>query len=90
MYTDQTLICRDCGEEFVFTAGEQEFFSSKGLSSVPQRCKQCRDRRKRRREPVSYEIVCERCGKVAMVSFEPSPDRAAYCGDCYRILSGKR
>lgn len=90
MYTDQTLICRDCGEEFVFTVGEQEFFLSKGLGSVPQRCKPCRDRRKRRREPVLYEIVCERCGKVTTVTFEPSPDRAAYCGDCYRMLSGKR
>jgi hypothetical protein len=23
--TDQTLVCRDCGREFIFTAGEQVF-----------------------------------------------------------------
>lgn len=90
MYTDQSLICKDCGAEFVFTAGEQEFYAQKGLDSVPQRCKPCRDKRKRHRNVVLYEIVCERCGEVVKVPFEPSPDRAAYCGDCYRILSGKR
>ena len=25
MYEDRVLVCRDCGAEFVFTAGEQEF-----------------------------------------------------------------
>ncbi|MCH5188398.1 MAG: zinc-ribbon domain containing protein, partial [Oscillospiraceae bacterium] len=24
MYEDKTLVCKDCGQEFVFTAGEQE------------------------------------------------------------------
>lgn len=27
--TDKTLVCRDCGEEFVFTIGEQEFYQEK-------------------------------------------------------------
>ena len=31
MYEDKTLICKDCGAEFVFTAGEQEFYASKGF-----------------------------------------------------------
>lgn len=31
MYEDKTLICKECGKEFVFTAGEQEFYASKGL-----------------------------------------------------------
>ena len=26
MYEDKTLVCKDCGAEFVFTAGEQEFY----------------------------------------------------------------
>ena len=25
MYEDKTLVCKECGQEFVFTAGEQEF-----------------------------------------------------------------
>jgi CxxC-x17-CxxC domain-containing protein len=40
--TDQTLVCNDCGAEFVFSASEQEFFQQKGFSA-PGRCKPCRD-----------------------------------------------
>ena len=29
MYEDKTLVCKDCGNEFVFTAGEQEFYAEK-------------------------------------------------------------
>jgi len=42
---DKTLVCNDCGGEFVFTAGEQEFFAERGFSE-PIRCKPCRDIRK--------------------------------------------
>ncbi|MBO5779091.1 MAG: zinc-ribbon domain-containing protein, partial [Clostridia bacterium] len=31
MYQDITLKCKDCGKEFVFTAGEQEFYAEKGF-----------------------------------------------------------
>ncbi len=43
---DKTLVCDDCKKEFVFTAGEQEFYQSKGFSE-PKRCKECRDAHKR-------------------------------------------
>ena len=46
MYEDKTLVCKDCGNEFVFTAGEQEFYASRGFENEPQRCKACRDARK--------------------------------------------
>ncbi|MBQ9846314.1 MAG: zinc-ribbon domain-containing protein, partial [Clostridia bacterium] len=46
MFEDKTLVCKDCGEEFVFTAGEQEFYESKGFVNEPQRCKNCRMARK--------------------------------------------
>ena len=42
MYEDKTLICKDCGKEFIFTAGEQEFYAEKGFQNEPQRCKDCR------------------------------------------------
>ena len=29
-YEDKTLVCKECGKEFVFTAGEQEFYAEKG------------------------------------------------------------
>ena len=46
MYTDITLKCKDCGADFVFTAGEQEFYAEKGFTNQPQRCKACRDAKK--------------------------------------------
>ncbi len=48
MAADKTLACRDCGAEFVFTAGEQEFFAQKGFSD-PTRCPACRAARKMER-----------------------------------------
>ena len=42
---DKTLVCRDCGREFTFTEGEQEFYSSRGYSE-PQRCPDCRAAKK--------------------------------------------
>ncbi len=47
---DKTLTCRDCSAEFVFTAGEQEFYASKGFTREPARCPECRTARKRERE----------------------------------------
>ncbi len=45
-FKDKTIVCQDCKEEFVFSAGEQEFFASRGLEQEPKRCKSCRDARK--------------------------------------------
>ena len=46
MYEDKTLVCKECGKEFVFTASEQEFYAERGFQNEPQRCKSCRDARK--------------------------------------------
>ncbi len=46
--SERTLTCRDCGQEFVFTAGEQEFYQQRGFSD-PQRCPSCRAARKAQR-----------------------------------------
>ena len=46
MYEDKTLICKDCGKEFIFTAGEQEFYAEKGFENEPVRCKECRAAKK--------------------------------------------
>lgn len=45
-YQDKTLVCKDCGNQFVFTAGEQAFYAEKGFANEPQRCKECRDKKK--------------------------------------------
>ena len=46
MFKDKVLVCHECNNEFVFTAGEQEFYAEKGFIKEPQRCYDCRKRRK--------------------------------------------
>ena len=43
---DKTIVCKDCGREFVFTEGEQEFYKEKGFENDPVRCPECRKKRK--------------------------------------------
>jgi len=50
VYTDKTLTCRDCGASFIFTAGEQEFFASRGFTNEPSRCPECRAARRARND----------------------------------------
>jgi CxxC-x17-CxxC domain-containing protein len=45
---DQTITCRDCGTQFTFTAGEADFYASRGFDA-PQRCTSCRAERKANR-----------------------------------------
>ena len=85
MFEDKKLVCKDCGEEFVFTAGEQEFYAEKGFQNEPQRCKACRDAKKQaaRNARVLYDEVCAECGKEAKVPFKPTEDRPVYCSECF-------
>ncbi len=46
MPVDQTLRCRECGVDFIWTEGEQEFFASRGLTNPPSRCPSCRAARR--------------------------------------------
>src|SRR5262252_10703550 len=48
-FQDKSLSCADCGQAFVFTAGEQQFYERKGFKEIPKRCKPCREARKARR-----------------------------------------
>jgi len=45
-FQDKSIQCPDCGTTFTFTAGEQKFFASKGLTNEPSRCRQCRKSRR--------------------------------------------
>ena len=87
MFQDKTIVCKDCGQEFTFTANEQEFFAEKGFTNEPQRCKPCRDARKAARGDRStrqmYDAVCASCGKTCQVPFEPRNDRPVYCSECF-------
>lgn len=85
MYEDKTLVCKDCGQDFVFTAGEQEFYAEKGFENEPQRCKNCRDARKNagRGPREMFTATCASCGCEAKVPFKPREDRPVYCSDCF-------
>ncbi len=54
MYTDRAMVCVDCGQEFTFTAGEQEFYEQRGFSEPPKRCSACRAVRKAQRQSSSH------------------------------------
>jgi CxxC-x17-CxxC domain-containing protein len=85
MYADKTLTCKECGGEFIFTAGEQEFYAERGFVNEPQRCKGCRDARKNgsRPEREMFTATCAACGSEAKVPFRPREDRPVYCSDCF-------
>ena len=85
-FKDKVLTCRDCGAEFVFTAGEQEFYAEKGFQHEPVRCRDCRMARKRQRNDgprEMYTVTCSACGKEAEVPFRPREDRPVYCRECF-------
>jgi CxxC-x17-CxxC domain-containing protein len=54
MSADIVLTCRDCGQDFTFTSGEQDFYASRGFSE-PSRCADCRAARKAQRDGGSYD-----------------------------------
>lgn len=99
-FEDRTLACKECGAEFVFTAGEQEFYERKGLIHDPTRCPNCRAERRRTRTDggdfgmgggggggarTLYPVVCASCGKDTEVPFQPRLGRPVYCRDCFAL-----
>ena len=48
MTSDRTMTCADCGQEFSFSASEQQFYTDRGFSD-PRRCPSCRAQRKQAR-----------------------------------------
>jgi CxxC-x17-CxxC domain-containing protein len=93
---DKTLICAECGREFVYTVAEQQAYAQRGFTHEPKRCRECRIRRRSaaKRRPgrrgnartasQRYQIVCADCGTSTTVPFKPDPDRPVYCQACYR------
>lgn len=89
MFEDKTLTCKDCGNDFVFSAGEQEFYAEKGFVNEPQRCKECRDKRKAaaRAPRELHDAVCAECGKKCKVPFVPNGERPVYCSECFAKIN---
>ena len=94
-FADKTLTCRNCGQEFAWTAGEQEFYQSRGLQNPPGRCSTCRAERRAQRDTGGYggpremfTATCSNCGKEAQVPFRPTSGKPVYCSDCFRSQRG--
>ena len=91
MYKDKTLICQECGKEFIWSAGEQEFYAEKGFTNEPKRCFECRGKRKAlfSEERQMFDSICANCGKPCKVPFRPQEDRPVYCHECFSKMNNK-
>lgn len=96
---DKVISCRDCGAEFTFTVGEQEFYAQKGYTNDPQRCPSCRAARKAatggastgaRPQRELFPAQCAECGVETKVPFRPTQGKPVYCSDCYRKVAPAR
>lgn len=93
--TDSDILCIDCDEVFVWTAGEQKFFLDKNLQNPPKRCKECKKAKNLRleaieraktlgiRQSVEVKAKCAKCFTVTTVPFYPSQGRPVYCRACF-------
>jgi len=93
-YQDRTLVCVECHQELVFTAGEQLFFHDKKFKNEPRRCKTCKAKQ---RPPASgdtspvrveTEVTCSQCGRQTLVPFRPTQGRPVYCRECFQERRG--
>ena len=90
-FQDKNLRCVDCGEEFIWTAGEQLFFADKQFKNEPKRCKACKTKRASRqtsgsmmRDRVETQATCSACGKETTVPFRPTQGRPVFCKECFQ------
>jgi CxxC-x17-CxxC domain-containing protein len=83
-FQDKTLVCRDCGQDFVFTAGEQEFYQQRGLTNEPGRCADCRRARKAQQGGGSYSSGNSYGGGGGGGGYERAPRQMfdAVCSSC--------
>ena len=97
-FTDRILKCSDCGNEFVFTAGEQLFFYDKQFKNDPKRCKLCKAKRAGLGRtanatgavtlPLSRtetRTKCSACGVETTVPFKPTQGRPVLCRSCFQL-----
>lgn len=78
---DRTLVCRDCGSDFIFSAGEQEFYAERGFVQ-PSRCPTCRANRRGDRPGSGAGVSQQRSRESGFR--EPRPMFPAICADCGR------
>lgn len=100
-FEDREIKCVDCGEAFIWTAGEQVFFHDKGLKNEPKRCKPCKQAKNERlaaiaaaqasgvRQRIEVMVSCAQCGQQTTVPFYPSQGRPVFCRSCFLSMRGQ-
>lgn len=96
---DKWLRCVDCGQEFVWTARERDFFADMNFTHEPKRCRACKARRvatrsllepQGRRKRVETPTTCSSCGRETTVPFQPTQGRPVFCRECYQHRKHQR
>jgi len=99
-FQDRSIHCVDCGQDFIWTAGEQLFFQDKGLKNEPKRCKPCKQAKNERlaaiaaaqaagvRQRIEVSVNCAQCGQLTTVPFYPSQGRPVFCRSCFLAARG--
>lgn len=92
---DKEIMCIDCGQNFIWTIGEQSFFRDKGLTNPPKRCKTCKQAKNERlaaiaaaqaagvKQRIEVAVHCAKCKSYTTVPFYPSQGRPVLCRSCY-------
>lgn len=85
LFQDRTLKCKDCGQEFIWTKEEQEFFAAKGFKNKPARCKNCRQRNRQKVESEYFRVNCSICGASGDILYKArDPHAQIFCKDCFK------
>lgn len=83
-FENRALACQECGEEFIFSADEQLFFSYKAFLHDPKRCPRCRGERSKATKQTAQK--CAACGADTIVPFNPKQGRPVFCRKCLNKL----
>jgi len=85
-FIDRTLRCVDCGDEFVFSAGEQLFFHDREFLNDRKHCRLCKSKRSHNtlRLRTDTRIKCAACGVETTVPFRPTQGRPVLCHPCFQ------
>lgn len=82
-FIDKVLKCSTCGDEFIFSAGEQLFFREKQFQHEPKRCKKCKASSRNVPRRVETTVICSGCGILTTVPFAPSKGTPVFCRACF-------
>jgi len=84
MAKDRTLVCQECGREFIYPIGLQKYYRKKGYYYAPRLCPECYQESKIKGKKRPYNAVCKKCGKSFWLPFNPVNSNTVLCDECYK------